>query len=147
MRACVRADLLPDAARRVESGGAGAANPSKRESLPPAARSAAAAERVLRAVLRARSTQRALSARRAAVIPPRRRTLSRPTGPSEVLTMLAIAVTAVTFCVRTSAPDSRDPAICSLPPGIGIAMAALAPCAGLNEAFRLLKPFAAAGAL
>jgi hypothetical protein len=39
-------------------------------------------------------------------------TLSRPTGPSEVFTMFAMAVTAVTFCVRTSCPDCLSPAIC-----------------------------------
>ena len=38
--------------------------------------------------------------------------------------MFAIAVTAVTFCVRTSWPLCRSPPICSLPPGMGIAMVA-----------------------
>mmetsp|Transcript_11266 Transcript_11266/g.39151 ORF Transcript_11266/g.39151 Transcript_11266/m.39151 type:complete len:400 (+) Transcript_11266:554-1753(+) len=40
--------------------------------------------------------------------------LSRPTGPSEDLTMLATASTAVTFCVLTSSPEVRSPAICRL---------------------------------
>mmetsp|Transcript_46536 Transcript_46536/g.149379 ORF Transcript_46536/g.149379 Transcript_46536/m.149379 type:complete len:200 (-) Transcript_46536:305-904(-) len=35
--------------------------------------------------------------------------LSRPTGPRDVLTMLAIARTAVTFWARTSAPEVRVP--------------------------------------
>ena len=43
-------------------------------------------------------------------------TLSNPTGPSDVLTMLAIAETAVTFCVLTSCPDSLVPCSCRLFP-------------------------------
>ena len=46
--------------------------------------------------------------------PHQRRTLSSPTGPRELLTMLAMAATAVTFCVRTSWPDDRSPCSCRL---------------------------------
>lgn len=39
------------------------------------------------------------------------RALSSPTGPSDVFTILAIAATAVTFCVRTSCPEVLSPCI------------------------------------
>lgn len=43
-------------------------------------------------------------------------TLSNPTGPRLDLTMLATAVTAVTFCERTSEPVVREP--CSARPEV-----------------------------
>jgi len=42
--------------------------------------------------------------------------LSRPTGPSELFTMFAIAATAVTFCVLMSSPVVRSPCSCSAGP-------------------------------
>ena len=59
-------------------------------------------------------TQVQIIAKRVAEAPHQRRTLSSPTGPRELLTMLAMAATAVTFCVRTSWPDDRSPCSCRL---------------------------------
>jgi hypothetical protein len=59
--------------------------------------------------------------------PARHRTLSSPTGPRLVRTMFATALTAVTFCVRTSWPEVRSPCICNRP-AAWLPMATAASC-------------------
>ena len=68
-------------------------------------------------------------------------TLSSPTGPRDVFTMLAMAATAVMFCRRTSCPDCRLPWIWRAAfPDIGIAMLPLPPAYACSLAWHLLFP-------